>query len=37
MKKIANLINETVENYEIKKEEIKAEVKNICDKYPLYC
>ena len=29
MKKIANLINETVENYEIKKEEIKAEVRLI--------
>ena len=37
MKKIANLINETVENYEINKEKIKEEVNNICREYPLYC
>lgn len=37
MKKIANLINETVENYETNKEKIKEEVKEICKKYPLYC
>ena len=36
MKKIANLINETVENYESKKEYIKEEVKKICMEYPLY-
>lgn len=37
MKKIANLINETVKNYETNKEKIKEEVNNICRKYPLYC
>lgn len=37
MKKIANLINETVENYETNKEKIKEEVKKICKEYPLYC
>ena len=36
MKKIANLINMTVENYENKKEEIKKEVEEICAKFPLY-
>ena len=36
MKKIANLINETVENYESKKEYIKEQVKKICMEYPLY-
>ncbi len=36
MIKIANLINMTVENYEEKKEEIRAEVAKICAKFPLY-
>lgn len=36
MEKIANLINETVENYETKKEWIKQEVYNICEKFKLY-
>ena len=36
MIKIAQLINMTVENYEDKKEEIRAEVAAICAKYPLY-
>ena len=36
MKKIANLINMSVENYEDKKEEIRAEVAAICGKFPLY-
>ena len=36
MVKIANLINMTVENYEEKKEEIRAEVAKICAKFPLY-
>ena len=36
MKKIANLINMTVEDYENKKEEIHNEVAKICKKYPLY-
>jgi len=36
MEKIANLINETLENYESKKEYIKEEVKKICMEYPLY-
>ena len=36
MVKIANLINMTVENYEEKKEEIRAEVAAICAKFPLY-
>jgi len=36
MIKIANLINMTVENYEDKKEEIREEVKAICDKFKLY-
>ena len=36
MKKIANLINETVSNYEENKEKIKEEVSNICKQYPLY-
>ena len=36
MEKIANLINETVENYETKKEWIKQEVENICEKFKLY-
>ena len=36
MKKIANLINETVNNYETKKEEIRKEVQKICKEFPLY-
>ncbi len=36
MVKIANLINETVESYEDKKEEIRSKVAEICSKYPLY-
>lgn len=36
MVKIAHLINITVENYDDKKEEIRAEVAKICAKYPLY-
>jgi len=36
MIKIANLINMTVESYEDKKEEIRAEVAKICAKFPLY-
>ena len=36
MIKIAQLINKTVENYEDKKEEIRAEVAAICAKFPLY-
>ena len=36
MKKIANLINETVVNYETKKEQIKQEVEEICNQFPLY-
>ena len=36
MKKIAELINMTVENYEDKKEQIREEVQKICAKYPLY-
>lgn len=36
MVKIANLINETVESYEDKKEVIRKEVAKICSKYPLY-
>ncbi len=36
MIKIANLINETVESYEDKKEEIRSKVEEICSKYPLY-
>ena len=36
MKKIAQLINMTVNDYETKKEEIRKEVHNICTKYPLY-
>lgn len=36
MKKIANLINETVNNYETKKEEIREEVQKICKEFPLY-
>ena len=36
MKKIAKLINMTVDNYEDKKEEIKKEVEEICAKFPLY-
>ena len=36
MIKIANLINETVESYEDKKEEIRSKVAEICSKYPLY-
>ena len=36
MVKIAQLINMTVENYEDKKEEIRAEVAKICAKFPLY-
>ena len=36
MEKIANLINETVENYEEKKEWIKHEVEAICKQFPLY-
>ena len=36
MEKIANLINETVENFDTKKEWIKQEVENICKNFPLY-
>jgi len=36
MEKIANLINETVENFDTKKEWIKQEVENICKSFPLY-
>ena len=36
MRKIAQLINMTVNDYETKKEEIRKEVHNICTKYPLY-
>ena len=36
MKKIAKLINMTVENYEDKKEEIKEEVALICNSFSLY-
>lgn len=36
MIKVAKLINEAVENYEQKKEEIRKEVAEICKKYPLY-
>ena len=36
MKKIANLINETVNNYETNKEKIKEEVNKICKEFPLY-
>lgn len=36
MKKIANLINETVNNYETKKDEIREEVQKICKEFPLY-
>ncbi len=36
MIKIANLINESVESYEDKKEEIRSKVAEICSKYPLY-
>ena len=36
MKKIAKLINMTVESYEDKKEEIIKEVAEICAKFPLY-
>ena len=36
MKKIAKLINETVNNYETKKDEIREEVQKICKEFPLY-
>lgn len=36
MKKIANLINETVNNYETNKEKIREEVQKICKEFPLY-
>lgn len=36
MIKIADLINETVENYETKKEWIRKEVEEICKQFPLY-
>ena len=36
MKEIARLINETVENYETGKEEIKLAVEKVCKKFPLY-
>jgi len=36
MIKIANLINMTVENYEDKKDEIREDVKVICNKFKLY-
>ncbi len=36
MKKIANLINETVNNYETKKDEIRREVQKICKEFPMY-
>ena len=36
MEKIANLIYETVENYDTKKEWIKKQVEDICRKFPLY-
>ena len=36
MKKIAKLINMTVDNFEQKKEEIENEVASICKQFPLY-
>ena len=36
MKKIANLINMTVDEYDSKKEEIKEKVNKICKEFPLY-
>ena len=36
MRKIAELINMTVECYDDKKEEIRNEVQKICEKYHLY-
>lgn len=36
MKKIAKLINMTVEEYDTKKEEIAKEVASICEQFPLY-
>lgn len=36
MKKIANLINETVNNYETNMEKIREEVNKICKEFPLY-
>mgnify|MGYP003320062308 CR=1 FL=1 len=36
MIKIAELIDETVNNYDTKKEYIREEVDKICKKYPLY-
>lgn len=36
MKKIASLINMTVEDYDNKKEEIKNKVQEICKQFPLY-
>ena len=36
MKKIANLINETVNNNETKKEKIREAVQKICKEFPLY-
>ena len=36
MEKIASLINETVENYDTKKEWIREQVQAICKKFPLY-
>ena len=36
MKKIAELINMTVENYNEKQEEIKEEVEKLCNRFPLY-
>lgn len=36
MKQIAYLINETVEHYDEKKEEIKEKVQEICKRFPLY-
>ena len=36
MEKIANLIYETVDNYDTKKEWIRKQVEDICRKFPLY-
>ena len=36
MEKIAYLINETVDNYDTKKEWIREQVQEICKKFPLY-
>ena len=36
MKKIAKLINMTVEEFDTKKEEIAKEVSEICKQFPIY-